>query len=365
MIEQKLNELYEAYGYRKFKMSKFENYDLYSANRDFLDSSRVITFTDIDGTLMALKPDITLSIVKNDNGCEEKVYYNETVYRPKNGHYREIVQSGVEFLGTISTYSQAEVIFLAAESLKIISEKSILRLSDVAYINALFDSMDIDFPDRQRLLEILSMKNAGGVDELVREKRLKKEYAETLKTLIDMYLPLKKGIELLFELSPGDEGKAVAKDLMDIADVLESFGETNNICLDLSVTNNMDYYNGILMHGSVEGIPVNVVTGGRYDRLPQKMGMELGAIGFAVYIDAIEGMDPACREKDVDVLLTYTDRDDPRDIALAVKKFRQAGLTVRTASENDLNRMHRSIRAAERLNVSDTCRIKPGTEGKI
>ena len=49
MTEQKLNELYERFGYRKFKMTKFEPYDLYADNRDFLKSSQLITFTDLDG----------------------------------------------------------------------------------------------------------------------------------------------------------------------------------------------------------------------------------------------------------------------------------------------------------------------------
>jgi len=36
MITAKLNSLYERYGYRQFKMTKFEPYDLYADNRDFL-----------------------------------------------------------------------------------------------------------------------------------------------------------------------------------------------------------------------------------------------------------------------------------------------------------------------------------------
>ena len=79
MLEERLNGLYEQYGYRKFRMSKFEDYDLYAQNKDFLKSGHIITFTDVDGALKALKPDITLSIMKNNNGSSEKVYYNENV----------------------------------------------------------------------------------------------------------------------------------------------------------------------------------------------------------------------------------------------------------------------------------------------
>ena len=55
--------LYDRYGYARFRMSKFEEYDLYVRNKSFLLSDHMITFTDTSGKLMALKPDVTLSIV--------------------------------------------------------------------------------------------------------------------------------------------------------------------------------------------------------------------------------------------------------------------------------------------------------------
>ena len=60
-----LRGLYSEYGYRPFRMSKFETYELYAGNRDFLVSDRIITFNDTNGELLALKPNVTLSIVKN------------------------------------------------------------------------------------------------------------------------------------------------------------------------------------------------------------------------------------------------------------------------------------------------------------
>ena len=60
-----LRTLYSRYGYQPYKMSKFEEYELYSANKDFLVSDRFITFNDTNGRLLALKPDVTLSIIKN------------------------------------------------------------------------------------------------------------------------------------------------------------------------------------------------------------------------------------------------------------------------------------------------------------
>ena len=78
-----LRSLYESYGYRQFRMSKFEEYDFYAQNRNFITGSSILTFTDTNGHLMALKPDITLSIIKGSKiGANfDKVYYNESVCR--------------------------------------------------------------------------------------------------------------------------------------------------------------------------------------------------------------------------------------------------------------------------------------------
>ena len=101
-----LRKLFKDYGYEQYKVSKFEEYDLYMKNKSFLVSENVLTFTDTNGKLMALKPDVTLSIIKNTKDDEplKKVYYNEVVYRPndENG-FREINQTGLECIGDIDT----------------------------------------------------------------------------------------------------------------------------------------------------------------------------------------------------------------------------------------------------------------------
>ena len=83
----KCAELYAKYGYRRFTMNKFEDYALYAENKNFLVDGRLLTFTD-GSKLKALKPDITLSIVKSlaaNPRLPLKAFYNETVYRVKKG----------------------------------------------------------------------------------------------------------------------------------------------------------------------------------------------------------------------------------------------------------------------------------------
>ncbi|MEG0036401.1 MAG: ATP phosphoribosyltransferase regulatory subunit, partial [Oscillospiraceae bacterium] len=140
-----LRELYEQYGYKKYKMSKFEEYGLYLENMSFLPSRQVITFTDLSGKLLALKPDVTLSIAKNvpsEPREPEKLYYNENVYRtPRGGNeFREIVQVGLEYLGDVDLYGQCEVIMLASRSLQKLSEKCLMVVSHLGFVSGLLES---------------------------------------------------------------------------------------------------------------------------------------------------------------------------------------------------------------------------------
>ena len=112
-----LRMLYRSNGYLPFKLSKFEEYDLYVRNNEFLVSDSVITFNDTNGKLLALKPDVTLSILKN---AEEntKVFYDENVYRisGETKQYKEIRQVGLERIGNVSVYDLYETMYLAVQS---------------------------------------------------------------------------------------------------------------------------------------------------------------------------------------------------------------------------------------------------------
>lgn len=132
-IKNSLCDLFRSYGYSRFKVNKFEEYDLYAQNRSFLTSKQFITFSDTDGRLMALKPDVTLSIIKNISASDKlrKLYYTESVYRvPEGGDgFREITQTGLEYIGSLSSAAVAEVLNLAARSLEQISADCVLDIS--------------------------------------------------------------------------------------------------------------------------------------------------------------------------------------------------------------------------------------------
>ena len=158
-----LRYLYDSHGYSPYKMSKFEEYDLYSKNKDFLVSDGIITFTDTNGKLMALKPDVTLSIIKNTKDTKsavQKLYYNENVYRVSKGShtFKEIMQVGLECIGKIDKFCVYEVLQLAAKSLLSISEDCILDVSDLSILSAVIDYVGIPADEKAEVFKFIGEK---------------------------------------------------------------------------------------------------------------------------------------------------------------------------------------------------------------
>jgi ATP phosphoribosyltransferase regulatory subunit len=276
---------------------------------------------------MALKPDVTLSIVKNSPEKEDgirKVYYNENVYRVPKGSlfFKEIMQAGLECIGELDTYSVAEVLSLAAKSLALISPDYVLDVSHMGIIAALVDGMGLSTRGRAQILACIGEKNIHGIDTVCLSEGIDVQGAKTIKSLIAMRGDSAEMLEILKD----NECYSDALELAQIIDALTAQG--NRIRVDFSVTDDTNYYSGIVFKGFIKGIPTSVLSGGRYDNLMKKMGKHSGAIGFAVYLDLLGELDENTDEYDTDVLVIYDDKTDVKAICELTDRLTQEGKRV-------------------------------------
>ena len=342
-----LRSLYSSYGYSQYKMSKFEEYDLYAANKDFLISDSVITFTDTNGKLMALKPDVTLSIIKNIKDEPEalnKVFYNENVYRISGGShtYKEIMQAGLECFGNIDAYSICEVITLAARSLKIISDSCVLDISHSGLLENVFESFNVPLLAREKILKFIGEKNVHEMVRFCKEIGISDENINTLKFLVSSSGNPEKVIPLLInEL----DGKTDITPLIDMKTMFTALDDSLKpiVRIDFSVVNDIKYYNGIVFKGFIEGIPTSVLSGGQYDKLMQKMNRRSSAIGFAVYLDGLSRFKAFSNEYDVDVLLIYSENTDLAALNKYADSLIKKGERVLVSKETTKNIKYRDI----------------------
>ncbi len=328
-----LRALYKEYGYLPFKMSKFEEYDLYVRNKDFLVSDSVITFNDTNGALLALKPDVTLSIIKNTTdrpGCKEKVYYNENVYRVSGSTHRfkEIMQTGLECIGDIDAYDIFEVLYLAAKSLDTISSDFALDISHMGVFKALLDATGKDDYFKKELIRLVAEKNRHEAMALLKENSVDSKTAEKLISFIDLYGSPDKVLAALDGICDTTDAQLSLSSLKKLWSLLSQTEYADRMRIDFSVINDMNYYNGIVFKGFLNGIPEGVLAGGQYDALMERMGRRSGAIGFALYLDLLEDFNREEKGYDVDVLLLYSDKTDIKKVFDRVRSLTSASLTV-------------------------------------
>ena len=330
-----LRELYGRYGYAPYKMSKFEEYDLYVRNKDFLISDSVITFTDRNGRLMALKPDVTLSIVKNGRDADglQKVYYNENVYRVAGGTetFKEIVQAGIEYIGEVDAYAEAEVLSLAAKSLQLVSDACVLDVSHMGILSALLQGVADPRPIFRRIGE----KNRHELPAACEAAGVSDEIAALLSELVGISGTPAAVLPALEALLGNTPAAAAVAELKTVLTALADTPVAPVLRVDLSVVSNARYYSGLTFKGFIDGVPERVLSGGRYDPLLRKMGRKSGAVGFALYLDTLERLAAPRTETDVDAVLLYSETDSPAAVARVVEQLSQKGsvMAVKTRPE--------------------------------
>ncbi|MBE6667161.1 MAG: hypothetical protein E7607_02480 [Ruminococcaceae bacterium] len=343
-----LRELYESYGYSLYKVSKFEEYDLYAHNKSFLVSSNILSFTDTNGKLLALKPDVTLSIVKNisdEDKVTHKFCYNETVYRTSadSDGFKEIMQTGLECIGDIDLYSECEVLALAVRSLSKISADYLLDLSHMGIVDGLLCEAGIDDALKSDFIAAIKSKNVSAINALCNKNGISPDMENKLCELTGLYLPLDKALAKVSEIIVGDRMNDAYSELCNICEVMKAEGMSERIFVDFSVVNDVNYYDGVCFKGFINGIPDSVLSGGRYDKLLRKLDKKQGAIGFAVYLDRLERFDSALPEYDVDIVLTYDKGTDVKKIIEAKNELAKDGARVLVGEHPDKSQRYRKL----------------------
>ena len=285
-----LRALYEAAGCRKYHMGRFEEYGLYQENRSFLSSEQVITFTDLDGRLLALKPDVTLSIAKTAQPAPGETlcyYYHENVYRPsaESHTFKEISQMGLEMLGAVGEAQVQQAVCLAARSLDALGAEWVLEVSHMGYLFGLFDALGVPDAARAKLLEKLREKNAHELRAAAGAAGLA-DAADTLCSVLSLCDSYADTLAKAAALCRNDTMRAAVAELEALAVPLEKAGGV--IRLDMTLAGEMEYYNGLVFQGYLKALPRPLLKGGRYDLLLQKFTPRAGAIGFAVYLDELD-----------------------------------------------------------------------------
>lgn len=337
-ISLRLRGVFEQYGYKKYSMSNFEPYDLYSENRNFIQSEGIITFTGANNRLMALRPDVTTSIIKHSlpNGQPEKLYYLENVFRTdaQTKDYKEVSQMGLEYIGGDKDYAQLEVVFLALQSLAALDTDYWLNINHMGLIEGVLESVGLEGELAEQVKSEIKQKNSHDIVGLARVAGLSEDKIQQLIDFVSLCGDFRSCFSLLKAFDMNEKIGSALLELYELEQGLEILMPSAKIQFDASVINDMDYYNGMVFRGYINAAPRAVLSGGRYDNMMKRFQKEQSALGFALYLGEIDRAFYSSREYDADIYL-YQNNFEPREVASVLQHFIKKGMSVYVGDERE------------------------------
>ena len=289
-----LSDLFSAWGYREVVPSSVEYSSIFTAGMKADFEEKLYKFSDDRGRTLVLRPDLTLPLARmvathmGGQPLPLRFFYNGSIFRYLSstaGRQREFFQSGVELIGVASPLADAELIALAVASLKALGiYDSKICLGNLKFLNSYLESMGLKIEEIARIKKHLSEKDLVALEEYVTGISLSREVQEDI-----LGIPrLKGGKEVLEDMAgcfQRDSGSV--REMRQLFNILDSFGVTDHVVVDLGLVRGLDYYTGIVFDGYTSSLGSPICGGGRYYQLLGYFGCNLAAVGFAFHIDNI------------------------------------------------------------------------------
>lgn len=293
-LTDKMWDVIAGYGYQLIDTPTFEYLDCYSKDVGSTPISDLYKFTDREGNILALRPDFTPSIARvsaryfMDNNTPIKLAYNGNVYKNHDslkGRLNESTQLGIEFIGDKSIEADAETVAMAIDCLLCSTNKLKVSIGHIDIIYGLFKAAEFNSDEKEVAYFYVKNKNFSAINDLLTRKNPSKEIKEAFEACMNPVFSPSNIDELLKKVDGIKETKEAILYLKEILELLEIYGASEYVSLDLTLTSDYKYYTGIIFHAYTYGSGNAVLSGGRYDKLLSLFGKDTYAIGFAIYID--------------------------------------------------------------------------------
>ncbi len=293
--EKKLRQLFTGRGYNEVVTAGLEYYDVFSEDNRHFPQEAMYKLTDCHGRLLVCRPDSTAPIARlvatrlREEPLPIRLFYNQDVYqmtKSLSGRSNEIVQMGIELIGSGTERADLEVICIALDALKAINSADFrFEIGHIGFFNALSKSLPVDDDTREEIRTLVEAKNYAALNDLL-DRVGNAKGLQALKRLPSLF----GGAEVIdeaMELFNSPETAQILGYLKDLYREIEKLGLKDKVIIDLGLVHRREYYTGVVFRGYIEGYGEQVLSGGRYDSLLSDFGRPLPAVGFGADITAI------------------------------------------------------------------------------
>jgi ATP phosphoribosyltransferase regulatory subunit len=288
-ITDTLRAVFERHNYGEVYTPALE-YESVLARADMAEAQPAYRVFDETGAVLVLRSDMTVPIARvvgTRYGSSEpplRFCYFAHCYRgvrPQRGQPRELLQAGIELIGSPAPQGTAEALTVLCHSLDEAGLKDYrIGLGDASLFPALMASLAVPEPARAELLEALARRDFVGLENSLAEAGLGDEATELL-----LGFPQRRGGPEVLADAPAPAVEAVAG--MRLVHELLEPDVAARVIFDLGLVRNIGYYTGAVFEVYDPALGGPIGGGGRYDDLLGHFGRKLPAVGFALGVDRL------------------------------------------------------------------------------
>lgn len=291
-LTKKIETSFVDAGFIQIKPEIFEEYDeIIQIDKNISTKSMVKV---VSNKVMVLRPDITISLMKNliprwEDDLSLKLFYHSTVYKNKrNGDgIIQCRQFGCEYLGEPSMDADREVVNLAFNILRKFTDEFLLEIGSGNYIDGFVEALNIDSDTERQFKKLLYRKNKPELEAFAQKLDIKPELKELMVNILSIRGTLKEVTERANKYFTNARMKKGIDQLNTISTLISKEDLDKYTLFDLSMVSKLDYYDGIMLKGYYKSLYKEILSGGRYDSLTKSFGKRVPAIGFTIYFDAL------------------------------------------------------------------------------
>jgi len=341
-IYQTIREVFECSGYREVITPTLESLELYAGIEGLVDKSEMFKVVDDRGQILVLRPDLTMPIARlaasrfQNSPRPLKFSYISSAFQSKNSQslsLKEKTQAGVELIGSENLESDLEMILLLIKTMKKVGvEEPLVDIGHADLINEIFSDLKIDQEAKKELRKLLAAKNKIGIKNYIKKIDLADNTAEILLRLPSLFGNPQQVIKELNKMPLSAETGQVLKTLEKLFHKLTEFDSLKYITFDPMLISRHGYYTGLIFKGYARGYSNLLASGGRYDNLTEKFGVEEAAVGFALEIenllDFLNRTGNFSEDSVQRFLLSYAAKEDFKFVYVLAEDLRKAGFAA-------------------------------------
>lgn len=339
-LEDKIRKVFRSSGFYEVETPIVEFYDAFLAEDGITAQETMFKFFDQQGRILVLRPEITIPIARlaatkfKDVSHPLRFSYIGNTFNYKElggGKQKEFTQAGVELLGINSPEADAEIIATAIKAVKVSGlENFQIDIGQVDFFKGLMEETGLSAEETEQMRVLIDRKDYLAVEELVKTHNIREDLKELVLSLPRLFGSLDV-IDSVEKYSLNKKSINALENLRRVLRILDDYGLSKYVSIDLGMVQNLNYYTGIIFRGFTYGAGFPILSGGRYDKLVEKFGKVSPATGFSLGINmimiALERQKIESEKPSIDSLISY--KDEGRKIAFKVcEALREQGLVV-------------------------------------